>query len=259
VISSEDNYIQLIYPDELISQYGYAIYAYKEGYVPLEIFSTWEGEGTATDNGEERIIRPMYKIENCKAEILKMDTRYNSGTLTVSSEVSSPVKSSGIISYVPPELNDFYSSPVKVNIEIKEGNLVVFESSESFEIPFSESREVVFTDDLKEGDYDIRVFTTLEDPGFCHSYEPDEEIRSLSVEEEERRVFRPIYTNNEDERSDQTVFTSESEVLSDEPIDLNGVEEIGEKETSFSFLTLLVILLFIANAVLIIILYFIRN
>ena len=45
-LSSSGNTIQLVYPTTLQSQHGYAVYYFKDGYIPWESRVTWAGTGT---------------------------------------------------------------------------------------------------------------------------------------------------------------------------------------------------------------------
>jgi hypothetical protein len=264
VRTSQENYLEIRYPTNLISEHGYGIFAYKEGYLPLEIYSDWRGEGTVTENDQENIIRPMYKIESCESKIVSLDNEYNGRYLDAIVVVKAPIEHHGILNYQPLELQSHYSTPVRVNIEITENNRIVYENSQRVNLAFSDREEIVFRVDLDDGNYRIRVFTTLEDAQVCRSYNTNEIIRFINIErgnqrdDDGRRQF-PVYPNIEGQRDHGVVFTSD---LDTNETDFNGSNNESEtpRETigngSTSYWTTFIILLLVVNIILLVILYF---
>ena len=157
-----DNSIVLQYPTNLQSQNGYAVYFYKEGYIPFEVLTNWSGSGNAGNFNNYPA-----KVDICTADIDDFDVIRDGDKFTASGNVFSPILHSGVLDYVPSEIEDNYQVDVVVRFEVWKGTNLVYNDSMNVEIDFSDYEDIEFAWDAEaNGTYLIKLYTETVD-GKC--------------------------------------------------------------------------------------------
>lgn len=143
--------LSLIFPTNLATPYGYALYYFRPGYAPQEYKATWNGNGQTSYN------IPFNKISNCKANITNPGIDVNSTTGEV--EATSVVRSAFTdphngVGYVPVYYTIYYSSSVRIDFDVldEDGN-VVFHRDMIRNIYMDQSYAVRYDFVLQPGNY----------------------------------------------------------------------------------------------------------
>ncbi len=172
-----NNYdIKIVYPENLETQYGYAQYFFKDGYLPMEGFADWHGNYIANKD----VI--FIKKDSCEAEIKSVNVLKTRDDIIespiniqvdIGSNVASPFReNSGTPVYVPINegYTDFYSGDVQVKTEIyKVENVtgkdqLVYSEIKDGSIFMDSSATVDFTwIPNREGNYMVNVETDVID------------------------------------------------------------------------------------------------
>ena len=119
------------FPTYLASDYGYALYYYSSGYVPMEYRANWYGNGATAFNIN------FYKINECRATVESIVV-VNDAAPFVPLQISTSASLSALtwspftqyenfVAYVPPaRIADYYSADTVVTLEIYDvsGNIV---------------------------------------------------------------------------------------------------------------------------------------
>ena len=153
VNSGVSDSIQLTYPTTLQSQFGYAVYFYKDGYITWEQNPNWFGTDATDPQGP--FTKYLGKKTSCAAPIDSFETvnviQPNIPiiiTLDASLDATTyaAIQSSGPLDAIPAALADHYSVDTNVTLVIEDdqGN-VVFTQVQQITIPFSGSQRVEFT------------------------------------------------------------------------------------------------------------------
>ena len=133
--------LQIKYPTTLLSPHGYALYFYKEGYIPYEVMANWSG----TDANDPIGPFPNYlsKKRVCTPTIDTTVTSFSGGyNATIS--VKSPIQHAGPLSVVPSQLADQYTVEVLVTLTDTVGNTTM-KQEKKLKIPFSTTEKTSFT------------------------------------------------------------------------------------------------------------------
>ena len=172
VNSGSSDRIQLTYPTILQSQFGYAVYYNKDGYIPWEQNPNWAGTDSSDPQGP--FTRFLSKKTSCAAPIDTFETINDVQpnvpiivTLDASLDATTyaAIQSSGPLDYVPTQLASHYSVNTAVTLVITDadGN-VVFTQTQSVTIPYSGSQRVEFTwTPTDAGDYTAIATTDVTD------------------------------------------------------------------------------------------------
>lgn len=219
ISSGGSNTMQLTYPTTLQSDYGYAVYYYKDGYIPWEQNPNWWGTDGSDPQGP--YTKYLSKKENCHAPIdtfsVTNDARANiplviNVSASLDATTYAAIHAAGVLGYVPPQILDQYSVDIRVTLTIyNENDNVVNQQTKDMEIPYSGSQRVEFSwTPTVEGDYTARVTTDVTDAK-CSSSAVEESAKEFYVLPEEPRNICYTLLNNL-ATSDQ--FPSDGETIS---------------------------------------------
>jgi hypothetical protein len=148
--SGPQSQIDLTFPSNLTSNYGYGLYFFKEGYIPLEVLSTYRGSGSAPT-----ATRTLTQAIECTAPISDFNIKLTNSTLEISSYVSSPLMNAGPLIAIPQELADHYKSSVNITTTII--GPMNYTNTELLTLPFTTTSLVYSTVDLIAGHYDLTL------------------------------------------------------------------------------------------------------
>ena len=168
-ITNSDSII-LTYPTALQSSYGYGVYHYKDGYIPYETTANWNGYGD-----EGAYSKYPAKKENCVSGLSGSDINLAGQKLTATATVSSPIKNSGPLNYIPAEIKSHYQTAVNTVIEVRNSDdktLIYTEAIQKI-IDYSQNADVEFTKVLPPGKYNVKIYTKLNDEAKCSGYLED--------------------------------------------------------------------------------------
>ncbi len=181
VLNSGDDKIQLTYPTQLQSPYGYAIFYYKEGYIPWETHAMWGGPDDPRDP-QGPIYNYLSKKENCHSPIENLNVVNEvqpNIPLVVGVDVGidattySALQRAGPIGYEPPQLESHFSVQTRVTLRIYDyNNVLVDEQIKDITIIHSGSERVEFEwVPTKAGKHKIIVTTDVIDTKCSSSME----------------------------------------------------------------------------------------
>ncbi len=148
--------IQVTYPTRLETTDGYAVYHYKEGYLPMEFFVDWaNGEESQTSQNTRAKDIVFIKKAGCSSHIenfriinadqpnlpIQIFVKTKLDASTYSAFSSNP----GTPEYVPMQYKDFYSAETKVTLKIyNENGNSVFTGIKNLNLFMDSSDEVMF-------------------------------------------------------------------------------------------------------------------
>ncbi len=172
--ANDPNYdIKVWYPTNLPTQYGYAVYAFKQGYLGKEAFKSVYGNGESTE------LVTLEKKAQCSAPIdhieVLNDVRPNIPLIikvpaSLDADTYSALHSnSNTPAFIPAEYRDFYSAETKVTLWIyKKSNLNIstyeYKESKTLNIFMDSSQSVEFTwTPTLEDDYVAFITTDVVD------------------------------------------------------------------------------------------------
>ncbi len=178
ILNTNTDFIQLVYPYELLSNFGYGVYFFKDGYIPYEVDVDWWGTNSGDPVGPYD--NYLSKKEMCVSDISNLGVALDNHNVDVNLKVKSPIDNSGPLDYIPSELKEHYSADVGVELDVLKDDSSYYEKTESVDIPFSEKKNVGFSFAAEPGDYELVVSTFIGDDK-CLSYEPDEQIKKFTI------------------------------------------------------------------------------
>src|SRR3989344_797013 len=193
ILNSDDDTIQLSYPKILQSSYGYAVYFYKEEYIPWEQNPNWWG--TNPNDPQGPYTKYLSKKENCYAPIDSLSVvndvkPYIPLVINVLAKIDantySAIKNAGPLGYIPQQLESHYSVETKVELKIYDyNNQLVHTETKTISIPYSGFKNVEFTWTPNQvGNHKITVTTDITDKKCLSSQEvsTSKDIHVLSEE-----------------------------------------------------------------------------
>ena len=182
---------EIVYPTSLETQYGYALYFYKEGYLPMEYFSDYHGNGYV----DSEIV--FQKKALCSAPINHIevlnDVRPNIPlVIDVSASLDADTYSafssaSNTPSYVPQGYENYYSAETKVTLNIyKSGKSIkpVYTETKTINLFMDSSQPIQFTWTPTIQDDYVASITTEEIDNQCSSSKPQTATASFLVHED---------------------------------------------------------------------------
>lgn len=205
---SNDN-IQLTYPTDLKSQYGYAVYFYKPGYITWEQNPNWWGTNPTDPQGP--YTKYLSRKQNCHAPIESFSIineaqpnipLYITAQAILDAEAYSALFHAGPLEYVPQELRQYYQVQTEVQLLIydEQDNLVHSDEQEVF-IDFSGSADVEFEwTPAIAGKYKAVMITNIID-NKCSSSEEETTSKRFTVLSENPRnkcytIINDLETSN---------------------------------------------------------------
>lgn len=153
ILESNNNpNIQLAYPSDLQTQYGYAIYFYKDNYIPWEMNSNWYGDDQTDPQGPYNIY--LTKKESCNSFIGNLSS-YNSVNdylpLTTFSNANSGILTtpgiinSGPLEAIPSEVQNSYFIKQLVKFKVFDNlNNLISEQVKEYFVKYGENKGLDF-------------------------------------------------------------------------------------------------------------------
>jgi len=188
--SGSSDVIQLTYPANLPASGYYAVFFYKDGYIPYEIKAYWHGSA-----GVQSSTAYLAKKDIGRAPIdsfsVTNDVQPNVPVVididaSLDATTYSALANAGPVNYIPPQLANYYSVETEVKLTIyNDNNNVVYENIQTVVIPYSRGRRVQFTwTPGLSGDYRAVVRTLVIDAKFLTSEEQRAEKDFTVIEED---------------------------------------------------------------------------
>lgn len=169
--------ITLVYPTTLLSSFGYGVYMYKDGYIPYEVEADWYGTGSVGPYNNY-----LSKKKICTANILDLDVDVNFGEVEVEVEVKSPINAEYDLEFMPASILDYHKTLIDVKVDVyKKSGPLVYSESKQVNPEFSESEVARFSFDLDEGEYILKVSSSLENEAKCLDYCADKKSREIVI------------------------------------------------------------------------------
>ena len=189
--SGDNSFIQLTYPTQLLSGFGYAVYYSKEGYIPWESNPNWFGTNPSDPQGSFNVY--LSKKEACSSEITEFTIRNSERINTpvvvnvradVDAKTKAAISKAGPLEAVPVELNEHYSVRTKISLDIIKDEISLFSDTKDVLIGFGEDSNVEFSFiPEQEGDYKALITTRITDEKCLNSNDQFIEKEFLILEE----------------------------------------------------------------------------
>ncbi|MDD5193184.1 MAG: hypothetical protein PHF67_01215 [Candidatus Nanoarchaeia archaeon] len=184
ILTSTSDFMRLVYPTTLQSQYGYGVYVYKEGYIPYEIAADWWGTNPNDPVGPYNDY--LTRKEVCTSKVMSMDFDYLNNIIYVDTQVRAPVSSAGPLDYLPTELITIYSANAQTTLRIEKDNETIYTETRSLNFLPSELKDLTFSvpNITEPGTYIIKIYTTVNNEPKCLSFNQDSKQEILIIPEE---------------------------------------------------------------------------
>ena len=204
--SGSSNEIELTYPTNLKSNYGYAVYFYKPGYITWEQNPNWWG--TNPNDPQGPYTKYLSKKQNCHAPIESFSIIneaepnipvYITAKARLDAETYSAIFHSGPLNYIPSKLENYYKVQTRVYLLVYDefDNLIHSDNQELF-IDFSGSEKVEFTwTPSQKGKYKVVLKSIIEDNKCTNSQEETASKELYVFEEKPQNVCYTILNNLE--------------------------------------------------------------
>ncbi|MBI2671832.1 cadherin repeat domain-containing protein [Candidatus Woesearchaeota archaeon] len=192
VLNSESSSsIQLRYPTNLQSNYGYAVYYYKDGYITWESNPNWFGTDLSDPQGPFNVY--LSKKEVCSSNIEEFSIVNSQRTNTpvvvsvkagVDLTTKAAIENAGPLKAIPSELKGQYSVKTIVTLTVLKDNKIEFFNEKYLIIGYGNSENVRFSfTPTKSGDYRVLATTKIVDKKCLGSQANSAEKRILVLEE----------------------------------------------------------------------------
>ena len=145
--------MQLIYPTQLLSPFGYGIYYFKQGYIPWEQNPNWHG--TSNNDPQGPYMKYLGKKQDCYAPIDDFEVINDAQPnipLVINIDASldattyAAIHSAGPLNYIPEQFQEYYSVKTKVTLTIYDSSdNIIDEQAKEVLIPYSGSTRIEFT------------------------------------------------------------------------------------------------------------------
>ena len=179
-LQSTDDFIQLVYPTKLLSDFGYGVYMFKDGYIPYEVNAGWWGTNPEDPTGPYD--NYLAKKEIGVSEITNLKVGLDGDVASVSFSVESAIEHGGPLDYVPSKLEGHYSVEVEVKLKVEKDGVSYYGDVKNVVVAFSGIEDVDFSFDVEVGEYDLVVSTFVVDDKCIDSLEKTKSAK-LSVPE----------------------------------------------------------------------------
>ncbi len=184
--------IQLFYPTELLSQFGYAVYYYKDGFIPWEANPTWFGTNSNDPQGPFNVY--LTKKDVCTSKITQFDIKNSERANTpvvfnvkadVDAKTKAAISHSGPLEAVPDELEAQYSVKTLITLDIiDEDGFMVYSDEQQALIGFGNEENVKFEFIPGDsGNYNVLLNTRITDEK-CLLSQNDFVEREITILEE---------------------------------------------------------------------------
>jgi hypothetical protein len=188
--SGSSDVVQITYPTNLPSSGYYAVFFYKEGYIPYEVKAYWHGSSGARSStaylSKKDVARAPIDNFNVVNEVQPNVPVVMAIDASLDGHAYSALHNAGPVNYVPSQLVQYYSVETRVTLRVyDEDEDVVYETERVVDIPYSGSTRVEFSwTPEDDGDYRAVVSTFVTDSKFLTS-EEQEVMKEFHVIEED--------------------------------------------------------------------------
>jgi len=144
--------IQLFYPSQLLSNFGYAVYYYKNGFIPWEANPNWFGTTENDPQGPFNVY--LTKKDFCTSKITEFNIQNSERVNTpvvfnvkadVDSKTKAAISHAGPLGAVPEELKEHYSIKTLVTLDIiNEDGINVYSDEQQVLIGFGNEENIKF-------------------------------------------------------------------------------------------------------------------
>ncbi|MDO8623360.1 MAG: hypothetical protein Q7R52_03870 [archaeon] len=213
--TGNNNIIVLQYPTYLLSDYGYQIYFYKEGYFPYKVNADWFGEGRTPNQNVylSKMDGASVNIENFQLSKTEIKTNEQ---IEITANILSPRINEDNVQFIPEQLkNDYYSDDVKVTLYVN-GQV---EDTKNLNMLWSSEQNVEFSYTPTEaGTYSIQLQTEITDNKFFNSHISTEGNQLIVSEEAipESDTTKPTITITSPESKEYHVSEIKFRINTDE-------------------------------------------
>lgn len=164
--------ITLTYPTSLQSNNGYAVYYFKDGFIPWESNPNWWGTSSSDPQGPYEVV--LSKKDVCSAHIDSFNMLNNvqpNIPLVISIDAGldastyAAIQNGGDLDYIPPSIEHYYSVETKISLRIyNSSNAIVEEQIKTVNIPYSGASTIEFNwTPTIQGDYSAVINTNVTD------------------------------------------------------------------------------------------------
>ncbi len=192
--SGSSDIVQVVYPTNLPSSGYYAVFFYKEGYIPYEVKAYWHGNAgvqsstaylSKKDIGRAPI--DSFSVTNDVQPNVPLVIEINA---SLDATTYAALANAGPVGHVPSQLADYYSVETEIRLRIyDEDDDLVHEEVKTENIPYSNSKRVQFTWTPTESEDHRAVVTTfVTDNKFLTSEEQRAEKEFTVLEEDPREM-----------------------------------------------------------------------
>ena len=220
--SGNSDILQLVYPTDLPESGYYAVFFYKEGYIPYGIKAYWHGNSgvqsstaylSKKDVGRAPIdsFDVLNDVQPNVPLVMAIDSSLDGSTYAA-------LSNSGYVGYRPSELEEYHSVETRISLKVYDDNdNVVYEDEQTVNIPYSGSERVEFTWTPEEsGDYRVVATTFVTDSKFLTSEEQEVNSEFHVLEEDPNdmcyTLLNGLKVSNQFPRAGETVTISGNKI-----------------------------------------------
>jgi len=198
------NFMRLIYPTELLSGAGYAVYYFKDGYIPWESNPNWFGTNPADPQGPFNVY--LSKKESCTSflselnveNIVKPHLPLTIGFRTgIDIKSFSAIKEAGALKAVPNEIQSHYTVKQRVTLKIyTKNNELINEQTKDLVLDYSEAvnSKFIFTP-TEIGKHRIVLTSSIIDQKCLASNEVSSSKETIVIQEDQRDMCYVLLNN----------------------------------------------------------------
>ena len=198
------NFIQLIYPTELLSGAGYGVYYFKQGYIPWESNPNWFGTNHNDPQGPFNVY--LSKKESCTSflselnveNIVKPHLPLTIGFRTgIDVKTFSSIKQAGPLIAVPEQIKDHYTVKQRVTLKIyNKNNELINEQIKDLVFDYSEARNSTFIFTPTElGKHKIILSSSVIDEKCLEKNEVSLSKETIVIQEDQRDMCYVLLNN----------------------------------------------------------------
>jgi hypothetical protein len=179
ILNSTNDLIQLVYPTDLLSEFGYGIYIVKEGYVPSGYKSFWFG--TSPNDPVGPYDNYIAKKQVCHPQLLNPYISLNDYQLNIVTNITSPISHTPFLGFIPLEIENYFKAKTEIIIEIRKNDQLVYNDTKTENLIFSGIKQVDFNITLSPGEHEVLIYTTTEHEDKCLSYQSYSHVENVTI------------------------------------------------------------------------------
>jgi hypothetical protein len=221
--SGDSDVLQLNFPTDLPASGYYAVFFYKEGYIPYEVKAWWHGDTTIVQSSNAYLSKKDVGRAPIDEFSVSNEVQPNVPlVITIDSSLDattySALYNAGPVGYVPSQLNNHYSVETEVSLNIYDAaEQVVHTDVQTVNIPYSGSERIEFSwTPTISGDYRAVATSLVTDAKFLTS-EEHEVMSNFHVLEEDPNdmcytLLNDLAVSNQFPTAGETITISGSKI-----------------------------------------------